>query len=406
MKATGARRRLVARPHTGRFAALEGYRAAAALGVLLYHCSFATGVVRPDAFGGILFENLGGFCVAVFFVMSGFLLYRPMCSSIRDEQPLPNRGQFIVRRLLRIYPGYWLALIGWALVEPTVATSRGNSWAIFLLLDSYVPPLQPYTGLSVAWTLSIEIAFYFSLVVIASIVAVASRRLATPRARFQLQLVVLTALAIGALVFLTSMHSSGEIVPAYRWIFSYFDWFALGMLLAVLSAWTERGAALPAAVQGLLDHGEWCLVLAFGCYLGIAASIDGQFGLSRFDTTAGAVYRHIAQGIAATLLIAPAVLGRPDQFVVRTMTNRTLATLGVISYGIYLWHNVVLSWLQQRSVIDGRLTTFAWVTTVTLAVTIVLALISHRFVEMPASNLGRRGPQHHNRTAIAPAPAG
>jgi len=390
MKGSPRSWQLIEPPHGGRFAALEGYRAAAALGVLVFHSAFATGIVRPDVIGGTVMDNLGGFCVAVFFVMSGFLLYRPMCARILDGEPLPSRARFVVRRLVRIYPAYWLALIGWAMVEPALATTRGNSWAIFLLFDPYVPPLPAFSGLSVAWTLSIEVAFYLMLVVIASVIAAASRRYVTLSARLGVQLAALAALAAVGVVFIASAYSAGATVPTYRWIFGYLDWFALGMLLATVSLWVERDRNLPRSIQRLFDHGEWCLVLALACYLSVAASTDGQFALSRTDTTSGVLFRHVVQGVGASLALAPAVLGRVDQPVVRAMRWRPLTMLGVVSYGIYLWHNVVLSWLSQRWQFDGRFTTFLIVTIVTILITLVFAVASHRFVEVPASGLARR----------------
>ena len=346
--------------------------------------------MRPDVLGGPLMDNLGGFCVAVFFVMSGFLLFRPMSDRMLDGRPLPNRGRFIVRRLVRIYPAYWLALIGWAMVEPALTTSRGNSWAIFLLLDSYVPPLQAFSGLSVAWTLSIEVAFYFMLVVIASVISAASRRCVTMAARLRVQLAALGIVAAIGVVFIATAHSSGAIVPTYRWIFGYLDWFALGMLLATLSSCGERGRTLPRSIQRLVDHGEWCLVLALARYLAVAASADGEFALSRTDTTAGVLFRHVALGLSAGLTLAPGVLGRADQTIVRAMTWRPLAMLGVVSYGIYLWHNIVLVWLAQRWVFDGTFAAFVLATAATIALSSAIAIVSHRFVEVPASALARR----------------
>ena len=78
----------VVEPHQGgRFAALDGYRAVAAIGVLVYHVAGNAKLTQGTAPLNAFLANLGNFGVAVFFLLSGFLLYRGFVfSALTDEQ--------------------------------------------------------------------------------------------------------------------------------------------------------------------------------------------------------------------------------------------------------------------------------------------------------------------------------
>src|SRR6266516_1997197 len=87
---------------------LDGLRAVAALAVLLTHVAFQTGEVARAAGGAVLARLDAG--VAVFFVLSGFLLYRPYALARASGTPRPSIRRYVLRRAARILPAYWLAL--------------------------------------------------------------------------------------------------------------------------------------------------------------------------------------------------------------------------------------------------------------------------------------------------------
>lgn len=91
-------------PGNPRFPLLDGLRAVAAMLVLVFHVVQQTGhVPRP-----IRDLSLEG--IAIFFVLSGFLLYRPFARSRLKGEGLPSVKAYARRRLLRIVPAYWAAL--------------------------------------------------------------------------------------------------------------------------------------------------------------------------------------------------------------------------------------------------------------------------------------------------------
>src|SRR3954451_6600816 len=90
------------------FSGIEGLRAAAALLVLVVHTSFASGFTLRSGAGP--YTARGEVGVALFFLISGFLLYRPFVAAAFEGRPGPRLGPYLIRRALRILPLYWVAL--------------------------------------------------------------------------------------------------------------------------------------------------------------------------------------------------------------------------------------------------------------------------------------------------------
>src|SRR5437763_7021548 len=106
----------VARPSGGRmpqgmrrdrYPLIDGLRAAAALGVLLTHSAISSGLVTAGATGFRYAQRLE-VGVTIFFVISGFVLYRPFLVARLEGAELPRVGRYARRRALRILPAYWI----------------------------------------------------------------------------------------------------------------------------------------------------------------------------------------------------------------------------------------------------------------------------------------------------------
>src|SRR5205807_554768 len=105
-------------------------------------------------------ELKGG--VAVFFVISGFLLYMPYARAIRDGAPLPNWRDYTRRRVVRILPAYWCALTILGLAGLAASVFTVGWWRYYGLAQIYNPATL-IGGLSVAWSLCVEATFYLCL---------------------------------------------------------------------------------------------------------------------------------------------------------------------------------------------------------------------------------------------------
>jgi peptidoglycan/LPS O-acetylase OafA/YrhL len=81
--------------------AVEGMRACAAVGVVVTHVAFQTGNT-----GGITGRLFGRFdlAVAVFFALSGFLLWRGHAAAARGLRQVPPTGHYLRSRIVRICP--------------------------------------------------------------------------------------------------------------------------------------------------------------------------------------------------------------------------------------------------------------------------------------------------------------
>src|SRR5207247_5786068 len=95
-------------PDADRFPCFDGFRATAALSVLLLHVAGSSGETQRNHVVGSYLARLD-VGVAVFFLISGFLLYRPFAAAHLTGGRAPAALPFFRRRFLRIYPAYWVA---------------------------------------------------------------------------------------------------------------------------------------------------------------------------------------------------------------------------------------------------------------------------------------------------------
>ncbi|HMJ78070.1 MAG TPA: acyltransferase, partial [Iamia sp.] len=256
------------------FPALDGLRGLAAVLVVIFHVTGAVDRFSAWTWGEGLarFGNLG---VALFFVLSGFLLSRPFFAAHLAEERPPQLGRYAIRRLARIVPAYWVALTVWLFVIRDNPLEGGG--AAYALLYGFG---QAYDrdfidgggSLSVAWTLSIEMSFYIVL----PAVAWGLCRLAA-RGSIGRRVALLTSACVGLFVggsllrwWMWEQQGTDWPVRTYT-LFGYFGWFGLGMALAVLAAgaaagvkpprWMRDLASLPALSFGLAAAVAWLTTL-------------------------------------------------------------------------------------------------------------------------------------------------
>jgi peptidoglycan/LPS O-acetylase OafA/YrhL len=346
-------------PNRGsRFAALDGCRAIAALGVVVYHVAGYEGLTAGDSLGARFTNNLGNFGVAIFFLLSGFLLYRPFVMTWFRNEPTPGVVVYLRRRFLRIFPAYWLALGAFIALGLFKANNPNPAYyaTLFSLTQIYRPAFG-FAGLSVAWTLCIEISFYLALPIIAYGIRLIGTRAHTTRMKLEAQLLGLTVMAIVALGYRFMFAGpwqfddvNHKFTVVHLWIFNYLDWFALGMLLAVCVCWTDMGKRLPRAFQRLADSPWLCWIMAAASYFMLMmvrhVTVVGANGIDR-ETTAQMFLRFFFNGAAAFFFLLPTVIGSTQTSVIhRALATLTAMYLGTVSYGIYLWHKIWLDYLK------------------------------------------------------------
>ncbi|WP_080597757.1 acyltransferase family protein [Rhodococcus rhodochrous] len=363
-----------------RYVLLEPLRAVAALMVLGYHVYLRSGPDPENTWDAARLLNMG---VPIFFVLSGFLLYRPFAAARLEGRPRPDIGRYAKRRFFRIVPGYWVALTVFALVIPTwVDVLHRDAWIYYGLAQTWVPG-HTFEGLSPAWSLSVEVAFYLLLPLYALVL---HRTLGGRPARTQLvvEVGILCAAAVFCLLARRFLFGLGEGPTGFlAWsLLGHLDWFAAGMALALATIVWSGGKDRPRPVRLVEQYPGtcWSLAVAIFLLLGFIVGSPGDI-------------LHVAGVVIALLLVAPAVFG--DQTAGRARNLLSLPVmvgLGAISYGIFLWNEPIAVWLQSVGAHDwGFVEGTPVLLFLTVVLTVLAAVISYFLVERPMMAYSRRG---------------
>ena len=331
---------------------LEGLRAVAALGIVVTHVSFQTGLESA------LFERFD-FFVSVFFALSAFLLARG-----------PHRKGYYRRRFARIAPAYLACVVVVMLALPALA----GIWlrqvlANLFLVQIYVPD-GLVAGLTQLWSLCIEVAFYLVLPLYLAL---------GPRRR-SVALVVSVVLGL-----LWPWATDGLDVPINLQTtpLSYAPWFAVGLACAEVERYRlVKASAMP--------RFRWV-----GPLLGLAVAwVAGQEWVGPrglvHPSPAEFNARIILGTFFAALVLVPYALWPREQGV---LAGPVMRALGKWSYGIFLWHVAVLDIAFPVLGVDlftGSPVDFGLVLVFTVAVSVAVAYISYELVEKRF--LPRRGP--------------
>lgn len=361
------------------FPALDGMRALAATAVLLTHVAFWTGDYTPDLEGRIFARFDVG--VPIFFVLSGFLLSRPLFLAARERRPAPRTAAYLWRRALRILPAYWLTVAAALLLLPQNDGAGPGTWLRQLTLTQVYGAGHLREGLSHTWSLSTELAFYLVLPLVGGALVRLARVRPERPARVLVALAVLTVLALAWIVFIRSSDLLSGGAPDL-WLPSFGGWFAAGMLLAVLSV-ADRDWRPVRVASDLGASLATCWAAAGALFWIATGPIAGPTTLEP-PTASEAVLKNVLYLGVALLLVLPLVFGDQRSGWVRPLlASPTARYLGEISYGLFLVHVVVLAGgyaLLGLVQFTGDLPTVA---TVTWLVSVGLAAAIYRLVERP-----------------------
>jgi peptidoglycan/LPS O-acetylase OafA/YrhL len=359
---------------------LEAWRGLAAFGVLLTHAGFLSGATAGQVLPGFLSRMDMG--VAVFFVLSGFLLYRPYATSVSGKTGTPGSRRFFIRRVARIVPAWLAVLVGAVILIPQARSAGTEVWAANLLQLQSLRFEWDLPGLTQLWSLSTEVAFYVCLPVIALLVRRVTRG-ASPGAH----LMAVASLIPMAWVFRLA-HHAGLLPDGFTWLRTFpgmLDWFALGMVLAVLMTYQDRWNGV---VETIKTSGNALLVMAAGIFWVLTTSIAGPYDLSP-STDWQSTMRHLGSGLVAALLIYPSAVGART-VLTGALQSRPLGYLGKISYAFFLWHLPLMLWLRASLGYDMFGGHF-WTTVILTALTTALvSAASWHFLESPILDVARR----------------
>jgi peptidoglycan/LPS O-acetylase OafA/YrhL len=322
--------------------------------------------------------------VALFFVLSGFLLFQPfVAAAIRGTRP-PAVGAYLRNRLLRIAPAYLTIVLVVALVfEREIRENLGRLLANVFLVEYYVPGYvgsdlhSANAGIAIipSWSLAVEVVFYLSLPVLGyAAIRAAARHGRNPVVASFGSVAFMVVLGVGAkLVSRTLADGPGERV----WNFAFpvhADWFAWGMSLAILHVlWQDGRLRLPARWR------PTCVLTS----LTIAAVAVKLY-------YAGTLTRLEAQSLLAFccgLLLALVVLEPKDGVPRRILCSKPLVATGLASYSLFLWHDPLLRALRDHGLTQGGTAGFVVNLALVGAVAGVASALTYNLVERPALSL-------------------
>jgi len=349
--------------HT-RLPGLDGVRALAVTGVVWHHTE-PGGAALPSLPFGL---NLNGFLgVDLFFVLSGLLITGLLLREHAHNGRI-SLAKFYVRRSLRIFPLYYAVLALLTLYFAGAASSGSTQRSAFL---HDLPWLVTYTSnwvpihelMGITWSLSTEEQFYLAW---PPLLAWLGRRALWP---------LLVFLSLNQALNLGLLNGWWPALDHARSELAILQATFTPILLGVLLAFALDSPASRATLQRLTDGpalAAWLLLLAaLVCWPG---DIQG--------------WPRLAFHVVATMTLAGIVL-HPSSRIVGALEWKPLAFVGMVSYGIYLLHLIVLD-AAQRALSRWHVDLPGALFVVGLAGTVALAALSYRFFERPLLRLKDR----------------
>ena len=355
-----------------RMRGLDGLRALAVGGVVLYHLG------APWLRGGFLGVDL-------FFVLSGFLITTLLLEE-KQRSGRVDRVAFWMRRARRLLPALFLLLVV-VMAYVLIAGRGGNqtvgaldlsqlrgdgiatllyvaNWHLILTSQSYFAQFSTPSPLIHTWSLAIEEQFYifWPLIAVALISAGRARWRRTGAS------VALIGAAASALAMALLFHPGSDPSRVYYGTDTRAFDLLIGAAVAFLTLhWTPSAAA----GRRLRLAGPAALVV-----LGVFWVLAGD----RLEMPRSFMYYggFLFCACLAAAAIASAVF-QPDGLLPRLLSVRVLVTIGAVSYGIYLWHWPVIVFMNPASVhLHGLVLDAA-----RLALIAALTFLSYVLVEQP-----------------------
>lgn len=345
------------------FSGLNGLRAIAALGVLFSHITLALDLfgLNPHIFGTNADGNprstsLAGFGVSIFFALSGFLITYLLLEEKKTQEI--NIKNFYIRRVLRIWPLYYLYLLLCVLTLLIFDLPfEKSSLFFYVFLTANIPfiigKVIPFIGHY--WSLGVEEQFY-------SFWPWVVRKSKSPL-RITIILCVLLLFLTIALRLIDIFFFNGKENYPYQVIHvTRFHCMLIGAIAANLY-FQKQAMFLRITNHKFPQFLAWMVILLVAVNkFHIASFLDNEF------ISVVAVFLIIGQIEKTNRII--------------NLENRFFDFIGKISYGIYVIHPLIIFYLSRAfHFSDNKLTSYLIVYVSSVVATLIFAYLSYEFFE-------------------------
>jgi peptidoglycan/LPS O-acetylase OafA/YrhL len=379
-------------PPPRRLLALDGYRAISALLIVLGHAWMQGGYPYHGTPAWTLLSGVGQ-VVALFFALSGMVTYMPMVrGALRGR--VPSGRSFMVRRLFRILPLYWVLIV---VVWSSRFAGTSQDWMDLLRHLTFTEVYDRahiFWTVGPTWSLACEMHYYVLIAVLGPPLArLATRRSTTARklaVMASLPLVLLAASAVYNLVAWYGLHVGIASSYTYYNPLARADSFAEGLLLAIVLCVPGALKPRPKLATLLTVLGAaWLLVM----------------GALRVHSPTVQVYYFSVGGPGSLCLLAGGAMLAERQLLSRLLCARPLMFISTIGFSLYLWHEPVMIQLARWHILyfhDPRVWPLCALDLCLAGV--IVAWVSHRLIEEPGGRVQKLFADLRTRQQREPAP--
>ncbi|MCJ8312260.1 MAG: acyltransferase [Saccharospirillaceae bacterium] len=377
-----------------RLVGFDGIRALACLMVIFHHLAQRMSPeYTPEWLSPIIkFLISGSVGVSVFFVLSGALLSYPFWKAFINKQPMPKVGVYFLRRFARIAPAFYISLTVSFILAFTVFNFELNSQLIIRYLTGlfFVNEFHPVTFFPTEingplWSIGFEVFSYVILFVVMLVLFRVLKSRKFTDALYYLVFIFFLTLLIHVIIYFYMPLSDKSVgwqygliggarywMPGYN-VISLFSHFFFGIVGSALMVYLVHKKQKASKDFDIFIFINW---LFYGMY------VYSQNGWSFFEIPYHWPFFPIL--IAVTLVCLPFTT-----WVGKILDNRLFVFTAKISFGLYIWHFLVISLLQHYVFKEfnvfqtENLDVFAWAVVLTLVFSYIIASISYYLIESP-----------------------
>jgi peptidoglycan/LPS O-acetylase OafA/YrhL len=394
----------------GTIAALDGVRALAFLLVFYLHINH-TGVWGDG--GNQLIAAIfaaGRTGVTLFFVLSGFLLFLPYTQALLFEKNWPQSKIYYIRRVLRIFPGYFFSLFILVIfAEPYFI--QPHNWIQLLPFLTFTMGYNNAGAINGPyWTLAVEFQYYLILPLIA-LVILRLTRLVRPERRLWVVVGSLLAMIVWGLLmenyggYFFNHPDQTFLVPrpvlnvvlffVYGDHGKFLEDFAIGMLIAVGYLCIMNSPRKEFYLQRVRPFLPWLLIVCMAIFVyAILPAYPLPVIHSALQFLTIPWMNEFTFALCYGGLVTAVLFDHPEGWLVHLFSWTQLRWLGLISYSMYIWHRPLLQILAAnlgtslRRLEPVLRVGLFWL--IGLTVTITFCFVIFVLIEKPGMRLSER----------------